>query len=357
MAGCDARGGGSPVENSRHWRGNLGRVSLPLSVLDLSLLSAGATTRQAFQGTLSLAQAADRMGFTRFWVAEHHNIPSVAATSPAVMIAEVANRTERIRVGSGGVMLPNHSPYVVAEQFAALEALHPGRIDLGIGRAPGADQITAWALRRSQQGLGAEEFPQHVELVRGWLSPAGVQTGMGTTLVATPAAESYPDMWLLGSSDFSARLAARLGMRYCYAGHFGHLDPAQVLELYRSQFQASEDLDAPYAMVCTSGVVGDTDEHAQWLAGPSRVHFLELRSGTPGPIVTPEEAERRLAGRDASRLFGTRVIGTADSVRQQIVDLRAATQADEIMVTANTHSVGERVALLEALAPLIETIE
>lgn len=329
-------------------------MTVRLSVLDLSLLAAGATTRQAFGDTFTLAEAADRLGFTRFWVAEHHNIPSVAATSPAVMIAEVANRTTRIRVGSGGVMLPNHSPYVVAEQFAALEALHPGRIDLGLGRAPGADQVTAWALRRSQQGLGAEEFPQHVELVRGWLSSTGVETGMGTTLAATPAAESYPDIWLLGSSDFSARLAAQLGLPYCYAGHFGHLDPAQVLELYRSGFQPSQSLDAPYAMVCTSAVVGDSDDHAQWLAGPSRVHFLELRGGTPSPIVSPEEAERRLAGRDASRLFGTRIIGTADSVRQQIVELRDATRADEIMVTANTHGVAERVALLEALAGLIE---
>lgn len=322
---------------------------LPLSVLDLSTVRAGGTSADAFADTFEHARAAERLGLSRFWVAEHHNMPSVAATTPPVLIAAVAARTERIRVGSGGVMLPNHSPYVVAEQFAALEAMHPGRIDLGIGRAPGADQVTAWALRRTQEGLGAEEFPQHLDLLRAWLSPHGVRTGMGHTLTATPAASGYPEVWLLGSSDYSARLAGRLGVRYCYAGHFGGLDPAAVLALYRDAFEPSEELDEPWGMVCTSVITGDTDAEAQRLAGPSRVMWQSLRTGRLGPIVPPEEAERLLAGHDVASLPGTVHVGTPDAVRAALDALVEATQVRELMVTSTTHDVATKVATLEAL--------
>lgn len=325
-------------------------LPVPLSVLDLSSVRARGTSSDAFADTFTLARAADRLGLERFWVAEHHNMPSVAATTPPVLVAAVAARTERIRVGSGGVMLPNHSPYVIAEQFAALEAIHPGRIDLGIGRAPGADQITAWALRRTQEGLGHEEFDEHLRLVRAWLSPTGVRAGRGTTLTATPAATSYPDIWLLGSSDYSARLAGRLGLRYCYAGHFGQLDPAAVLALYRDEFVPSADLAEPYPMVCTSVITAPSAEEADWLAGPSKVMWLGLRSGRLEPIVSPEEAERRLAGHDAASLAGTRLVGTPDAVRADLAALASDTGARELMVTATAHDVATRVATLEALA-------
>ena len=324
--------------------------TIPLSVLDLSPVRAGGTSSDAFAATFQLARAADRLGYRRFWVAEHHNMPSVAATTPPVVIAAVAARTERIRVGSGGVMLPNHSPYVVAEQFAALEAMHPGRIDLGIGRAPGADQVTAWALRRTQEGLGHEEFPEHLELLRAWLGPHGVRVGRGTSLVATPAASSYPEVWLLGSSDYSARLAGRLGLRYAYAGHFGQLDPALVLDLYRQEFRPSEDLDEPHAMVSVSVVTGRTHEEAQWLAGPSRVMWQGLRAGRLEPIVSPEEAERRLAGLDAATLPGTNHVGTPREVRGVLDDLAARSGAHELMLAGTTHDVAARIATLEALA-------
>ncbi|WP_232548047.1 LLM class flavin-dependent oxidoreductase [Propioniciclava soli] len=323
---------------------------VPLSVLDLSTVRAGGTSADALADTFTLAQAADRLGLERFWVAEHHNMPSVAATTPPVLIAAVAARTERIRVGSGGVMLPNHSPYVIAEQFAALEAMHPGRIDLGIGRAPGADQITAWALRRTQEGLGHEEFDEHLRLVRAWLSPSGVRTGLGTTLTATPAASSYPDLWLLGSSDYSARLAGRLGLRYCYAGHFGQLDPAAVIALYRDAFVPSADLAEPYPMVCTSVITAPTPEEADWLAGPAKVMWLGLRTGRLEPIVTPEEAAHRLAAHDAASLVATKYVGTPDAVREGLAELVADAGLAELMVTATAHDVATRVAMLESLA-------
>ena len=323
-------------------------LSVPWSVLDLSPVRAGGTTSDAFTDTFPLAGAADDLGLARYWVAEHHNMPAVAATTPPVVIAAVAARTRRIRVGSGGVMLPNHSPYVVAEQFAALEAIHPGRIDLGIGRAPGADQVTAWALRRTQEGLGHEEFDEHLRLLRAWLSPTGVRTGMGTTLTATPAASSYPEIWLLGSSDYSARLAGRLGLRYCYAAHFGQLDPAGVLALYREAFVASAELDAPYAMVCTSVITAPTDAEAQYLAGPSRVMWASLRTGRLGPVVSPEEAERQLAGQDV--VGGTKLVGTTDAVRAGLEALVADTGAAELMVTSTAYDVATRIATLCDLA-------
>lgn len=323
-------------------------TDVPLSVLDLATVRAGGTSAEALADLLTLAEASDRLGLTRFWVAEHHNMPSVASTSPPVLVAAVAARTSRLRVGSGGVMLPNHSPYVVAEQFAALEALHPGRIDLGLGRAPGADQVTAWALRRTQEGLGHEDFDEHVWLLRGWLGPHGVRTGMGTTLLATPAATSYPELWLLGSSDHSARLAGRLGMRYAYAGHFGQLDPAVVLGLYRAEFRPSDDLAEPYGMVCTSVVTAPTAEEAEWLAGPSRVMWLGLRTGRLEPIVSPEEAARRLA-RVTDVPGGTRHVGTPDTVRRELADLVDGSGADELMVVATTYDVATRVRTLEHL--------
>lgn len=323
--------------------------TVPISVLDLATVRAGWSTADAYAATLEVARAADDLGAHRFWVAEHHNMPSVAATNPPVLIAAVAAATERIRVGSGGVMLPNHSPYVVAEQFAALEALHPGRIDLGIGRAPGADQVTAWALRRSQEGLGHEDFDEHVQLVSAWLSPHGVRVGMGMQLVATPAASSYPEIWLLGSSDYSARLAARLGVRYAYAGHFGHLDPAAVMNLYRDSFRPSETLERPHSMLCTSAIVGATDEEAQWLAGPSTIQWVNLRRDVREPIVDPDEAARRLAAMGRVDVAGTKVVGTAATVRDDLAALVEQTGVDELMVLTTAHDVATRVGTVAAL--------
>lgn len=274
---------------------------------------------------------------------------AVAATNPAVMIAAIAAATQRIRVGSGGVMLPNHSPYVIAEQFALLEALHPGRIDLGIGRAPGADPITSWALRRTQEGLGHEEFTEHVRLVEAWLSPAGVRAGRGHTLLATPAASSYPEIWLLGSSDYSARLAAQLGLAFAYAGHFGQLDPAEVIGGYREGFRPSDRLERPRSMVCTSALVGSTDQEARYLAGPSSVQWLNLRRDVREPLPSPQEAQARLAEVGDADVGGTKVVGTAEDVRARLEAMVTDSGADELMVLTTAHDVATRIETLSAI--------
>lgn len=323
--------------------------TVPVSVLDLATVRAGWSTSDALAATIEYARAADSLGAHRFWIAEHHNMPSVAATTPPVLIAAVAARTERIKVGSGGVMLPNHSPYVVAEQFAALEALYPGRIDLGLGRAPGADQVTAWALRRSQEGLGHEDFVEHVQLLQAWLGPHGVRVGMGMTLTATPAASGYPEIWLLGSSDYSARLAARLGLRYSYAGHFGQFDPAAVFALYRDAFEPSEGLAEPHAMLCTSALVGASEEEAQYLAGPSTINWINIRRDTREALPSPEESARRLDAMGGADFSGTKVVGTAEQVRARLDELVADCQVQELMVLTTAFDVQTRIDTLAAL--------
>lgn len=322
-------------------------IDVPVSVLELAGVRADGTSADALADMITMARAADDLGAARFWIAEHHNMPAVAATTPPVLAAAVAMRTDRIRVGSGGVMLPNHSPYVVAEQFAALEALAPGRIDVGLGRAPGADPITAWALRRTQEGLGPEEFPQHVDLVRSWLSTRGVRVGdQGIALVATPAASSFPELWLLGSSDYSARLAGQMGVRYAYAGHFGQLDPAYVLDLYRSEFRPSEELAEPWAMVATSAVIGETEAEAWRLAGPAVALWMNIRANRMEPIMSPDEADRRLAGHDRLEIGGVRHVGTAEQVNAALAALVSRCGAQELMVGTTAFDVRTRIATL-----------
>ena len=244
-------------------------------MLDLSTLADGTTSSDALNTTTALAQHAEQLGFTRFWVAEHHNGPSVACTSPAVLIAHLAARTERIRVGSGGVMLPNHSPLVIAEQFAMLEALHPHRIDLGIGRAPGTDQRTAAALRRSPDRLGADDFPNDLIDLMGLLGDARAERGMWNHFRATSLATSTPLVFLLGSSNYSAQLAAHLGLGFAFAHHFAmHHDMSgtlQASEIYHGTFQPSPVLAEPYMIVTASVLAADTTHEPQSHAATSRL--------------------------------------------------------------------------------------
>lgn len=329
-------------------------TSIPLSVLDLATVTEGSTTRDALNRSIRLAQAADELNFERFWVAEHHNMPAVASTNPPVIIAALGANTSRIRVGSGGVMLPNHAPYVVAEQFALLEALYPGRIDLGLGRAPGTDQRTAAALRRSTDSLGAEEFPQHVLELMSWLGDNRLEQPMSATLKATPAAgDTQPEVWLLGSSGYSAQLAGMLGLRYCYAHHFGQMDEVQVMEAYRARFQPSPVLSEPYAMICTSAITADTAEQAEWLAGPAKQMALALRTNRLTPVISPEEAARRqlspLEEQMLAHLPATKFVGTADVVAEGLQHLIDRTGIQELMLTATTHDVQTRLDTLAAL--------
>lgn len=332
---------------------------IPLSVLDLSSVGEDQTSSEALAATTRLARRADELGYRRFWVAEHHNMPAVASTSPAVLIAHLAAATEQLRVGSGGVMLPNHPSLVVAEQFAMLEALHPGRVDLGIGRAPGTDPTTAAALRRTPEGLGAEDFPQELENLLALLgdpSPDGSAPdgARQTQLAATPARVSAPPVWLLGSSGYSAQAAGVLGLPFSFAHHFsaGNTEPA--LDLYRRSFRPSAVLDRPYAMVCQAVLVADSAERAEWLAGPGRLMQLSLRTGKPRPLPSPEDAaahtwtdqERDLLARWPSRPS----IGDPGTVVDELSELADRTGADELMVTSSVYGAEDRLRSFELLA-------
>src|SRR5690242_5655993 len=269
-----------------------------LSVLDLVPVRSDQTTGDALAATRGLAQAADRAGYHRYWLAEHHNMPAVAATNPPLLIALVAAATRRIRVGSGGVMLPNHAPLVVAEQFALLEAAYPGRIDLGIGRAPGTDPVTSYALRHGAGGVEDEavaRFPEYVDNVISMMSPEGVGlsiAGRTHPLHATPHAAGRPPVWLLGSSDYSARLAASRGLPYVFAHHFSGNGTAEALALYRSSFQPSPELSAPRTFLTVNAVVAPSQEEADRLALPQLQAMVALRTGGPlRPQRLVEEAE------------------------------------------------------------------
>ncbi len=314
-----------------------------LSVLDLVPVRSDQTTADAVAATLSLARTADELGYRRYWLAEHHNMPAVAATNPPVLIGLVAGATARIRVGSGGVMLPNHAPLVVAEQFALLEAAFPDRIDLGIGRAPGSDPVTSYALRHGAGGVSDEavtKFPEYVENVLAMMEPSGVGLSIqGRTypLRATPQATSVPTIWLLGSSDYSARLAAEQGLPYVFAHHFSGSGTAEALALYRNSFRPSPELAEPRTFLTVNAAVAGTEEEAARLALPQLQAMLALRTGQElRPQRLVEEAEKvelppahlELMERMAERW----VIGAPARARARIEELATTYDVDEVMV-------------------------
>ena len=329
-----------------------------LSVLDLIPVRTGQSSGDAIAASLGLVQAAERLGFTRYWVAEHHNMPAVASTSPSTLIAHFAGQTERIRLGSGGVMLPNHAPLTVAEQFALLEAMHPGRIDLGLGRAPGSDPVTSYMLRgprTTSEVDPAASFPTDVETVAALLGsdraasamPFGPddQPGVGLNirgrsydLKATPNVTSAPALWLLGSSDFSATLAAKLGIAFVFANHFGQPGIEQALEIYRSRFEPSEALAAPQTFLTANVSVAETAEEAQRVALPQLISMARLRTGGAlAPQLTVEQAavaELSPAEQDSvlqqSRYW---YIGDPESVESCLRAFAAQHGADEVMVS------------------------
>ena len=315
---------------------------LRLSVLDLVPVRSDQSTGDAVRATLALAQVADRLGFSRYWVAEHHNMPAVAATNPPVLIAMVAAATERIRVGSGGVMLPNHAPLVVAEQFALLEAAYPGRIDLGIGRAPGSDPVTSWALRHGAGGVSDDavtRFPGHVQDVLTMMAPGGAGLAVGGRqyeLRATPAATSVAQVWLLGSSDYSAYLAASLGLPYVFAHHFSGTGTEAALAAYRAGFQPGV-VGAPRTFLTLNVCVAETAEEAERLVLPHVLAMVALRTGgelrpqlgveaAAAVVLPPEHA--RLGAEMRSRW----VVGTPEQAAAQVQELAATYGVDEVMV-------------------------
>ncbi|MGN9890986.1 LLM class flavin-dependent oxidoreductase [Micromonospora sp. L31] len=320
-----------------------------MSVLDLAPVARGASAWEALRATTELARRTEELGYRRFWVAEHHNMPAIASSAPAVLLAHLAAHTSTIRLGSGGVMLPNHAPLVVAEQFGTLEALHPGRIDLGIGRAPGTDQVTALALRRTMEGLSAEGFPRELADLMNYFS--GDEPG---PITATPGLGQSPAVWLLGSSGFSAQLAGLLGLPFSFAHHFSAQHTLPALQLYRENFRPSRWLEQPYAMVAVNVVCAETDERAEWLAGPSALSFLKLRSGRPEPLATPEEAAAYPYSEFEREFVRQRrdgqAMGSPETVRRQLGDLLARTGADELMVTTMVYDVADRVRSFELVA-------
>jgi len=328
---------------------------VPLCVLDLATVREGYTSADALRGTIEIAKTADELGYSRFWVAEHHNMPAVASTAPAVLIASVAANTRQIKVGSGGVMLPNHMPFVVAEQFALLEALYPGRIDLGIGRAPGTDQATAAALRGVSPYLTVEQFPEHLQTLLALLGDERIDAEQARRLHATPVPESCPEVWMLGSSTYGAQVAAALGLPFCYAYHFAmSSDVDTALHLYRSGFQPSPRYAEPYVMVSASAIAAETTEQARYLAMPSRIMALSLRTGRLGPIVSPDAAasvelsdlERGLL----DTLPGTQYAGTAEEVVAGLDELVRRTGANELILAGTVYDPATRQDTLARVA-------
>ena len=325
-----------------------------LSVLDVSPVSSGANSAQALRNTLDLARLTDRLGYERYWLAEHHNLPIIASSAPEVMIGHVANVTERIRVGAGGIMLPNHAPLKVAETFRVLEALHPGRIDLGIGRAPGTDPVTATALRHSRDGLEAEDFPQQFGELLAFSGHGFPKDHPFRSVIAMPSDVRLPPIWLLGSSGYSAKAAGEMGLGYAFASHFSPADPAPAMRAYRESFQPSKSFERPSAVLAVAVICAETDERARELASSMELAWVRMRSGNPRPLPSPEEvvaypytpAERRLA--DAYRSM--QVAGDPSTVRARIEKLARHTAVDEVMVTTNVYDHAERLHSYELLA-------
>ena len=325
-----------------------------LSILDLSPISSGTSAMQALQETLDLARFADGLGFNRYWMSEHHNTPLMASASPEILIGHVAQVTKNLRVGSGGMMLPNHAPLKVAENFRLLSALHPNRIDLGLGRAPGTDPTTALALRRSRHAPGAESFPQQLEELLGFLGDDMPHDSAFRFIRAIPEGAPSPEVWLLGSSDFSALVAAQLGLSFAFAHHISPQPAVRALQLYRERFVPSRYLQTPRSLVAISAVCAPTNDEARVLAVSADLAWLNIRQGKRAPLPSVEEAnaypysadEREFLAANRERLF----VGSPQTLRTQIGDLATRAATSEIMVTTLMHDPAARLRSYELLA-------
>jgi luciferase family oxidoreductase group 1 len=329
-----------------------------LSVLDLAPVVDGSSPAEALRNTIDLAGHVESLGYRRYWLAEHHNMPGIASSAPAVLIAHVASATSTIRVGSGGVMLPNHAPLVVAEQFGTLEALHPGRIDLGIGRAPGTDPVTAHALRRGPIAIGVDEFPREFSDLLGFFDGSFAEDHPYRAVRAVPGLGYRPAIWLLGSSDYSARVAGILGLPFSFAHHFASANTDAALAVYRDSFRPSDVLDEPYVMLGVAAVCAPTTDEARYLAAPSALAILRLRSGRPGRYPTPEEAAGHRftpSEREIARAWtASHVVGTPGEVAEQLRALAARSGAQELMLTTTVHPHGARRRSYELVAGAME---
>ncbi|MCC2930782.1 LLM class flavin-dependent oxidoreductase [Bacillus mojavensis] len=322
-----------------------------LSVLNLSPVVQGGTIAESFRNSMDLARRAEEWGYHRYWLAEHHNIEGVASSATAVLIGHIAGGTKKIRVGSGGIMLPNHSSLVIAEQFGTLETLYPGRIDLGLGRAPGTDQLTARALRRNISS--GEDFPEQLEELRNYFKPSG---NVRNQVRAIPGEGIDVPIWLLGSSDFSARLAGELGLPFAFAAHFSPANTVPALELYRNSFTPSEVLNEPYAMVGVTIIAADTNEKAQHLATSHYQRFLDLVRGTPNQLKPPvEDMDQIWSPYEKAMVhqqLSSTIVGGPEEVKEKLEDFVKTTQADEIMVNSETFDHADRMRSFEIVADI-----
>ena len=332
-------------------------MTIPFSVLDLSPILAGGDAALALHNTRDLAQHAERLGYRRYWLAEHHNMPGIASAATSIVIGHVAAGTSTIRVGSGGVMLPNHAPLVIAEQFGTLDALFPGRIDLGLGRAPGTDRQTAFALRRDLAGGGADGFPRDVMELQAYLG----DPAPGQAVRAIPGSGSHVPLWLLGSSLYSAQLAAALGLPFAFASHFAPAYLMTALQVYRETFVPSPALARPYAMPCISIVAADTDDEARRLFTSAQQQFLNLRRGSPGPLPPPVDGMDDLwtpyEREGVADAYARAIVGSPDTVRDRLSAFIAETQADELMIAAQIYDHGARRRSYEIAASLRDAID
>lgn len=329
---------------------------IPFSILDLSPVAEGQTVSQALEASRLMAQAAEENGYHRFWLAEHHGMPGIASAATSIVIAHVGQATKRIRIGSGGVMLPNHSPFVIAEQFGTLDALFPGRVDLGLGRAPGTDMRTARALRRNIEA-GAESFPQDILELQRLLGPADD----GQSLRAVPGVGSEVPIWLLGSSLYSAHLAAALGLPYAFASHFAPDSLMDAIAIYRQRFQPSPQLDRPYVMVGVMGVAADTDEEARRLFTSAQQQFINLRrnvrSQFPRPVASMDGIWSEMERAGVEHTLRYAVVGSKATVAAKLADFLGATGADELIISMPVHDIQARLRSVGYFAGLGELMQ
>ncbi|MBU9712155.1 LLM class flavin-dependent oxidoreductase [Evansella tamaricis] len=323
------------------------------SILDLAPIIVGGSATDTFQNTLDLAKHTERWGYHRYWLAEHHNMPGIASSATSILIGQVAVATSTIRVGSGGIMLPNHSPLVIAEQFGTLESLFPGRIDLGLGRAPGTDQRTMHALRRDHGGNG-HDFPQQLSELRSYFSP--IDSSRSNSVKAIPGEGLDIPIWLLGSSGFSAQLAAQLGLPFAFASHFSPENTLPALELYYNEFQPSEVLSEPYTMVAVNVIAADTQKEANRLATSMQQQFLNLVRNTPTklqpPVENMDEIWNDFEKKALQQQLGSSIIGDRTKVKEKLEDFIANTKVNEVMINAQIYDQKARLRSFEIVSSL-----
>ncbi len=328
--------------------------SIPLSVLDTSPINEGSSAGQSFKNSAELAQHVEELGFNRYWLAEHHNMPGIGSSATSVLIGYIAGATKRIRVGAGGVMLPNHAPLVIAEQFGTLESIYPGRIDLGLGRAPGSDQATAYALRRTLQSTG-DDFPEQLAELQAYF-----ESDKQARVRAIPGEGLDIPIWLLGSSGFSAQLAAAKGLPFSFASHFAPAYVLQAMQLYHQNFKPSKHLKEPYAMLGINVVAAETDEKAEWLATSQKLQFLGITTGMPSQLKPPVDnidafwSPQQRAAIEKTLDPRTTIVGSPETVKRKLESFIQETKANELIINSQIYNQEDRLRSYEIIAEMME---